>query len=210
MSADDIEVIHMTAVEWDQALTNSLNDLSLTWEQLTEQAKTGVFSSLKARQLWLMAGGQGPNQADVELAGWKSKAEFAEGAAVNNRERADQFRQERDDARWELSRIRRALGDTYGEDYTGEDTAADVERLFRHLGEHDDNVQRILQRKNEAIEKAQTERDALKATIERVRNLDDPYPCGSVYAVPYGNGGWRSVLPVADLRAALSATTPAT
>jgi hypothetical protein len=66
-SPDDIEVIHMTAVEWDQALTNSLNALGLTWEQLTEQAKTGDFSSLKARQLWLMAGGQGPNQAGEGL-----------------------------------------------------------------------------------------------------------------------------------------------
>jgi hypothetical protein len=63
MAADDIEVIRMTAVEWDQALTNSLNTLGLTWEQLTEQAKMGDFSSLKARQLWLMAGGQGPNQS---------------------------------------------------------------------------------------------------------------------------------------------------
>jgi hypothetical protein len=63
---DDIEVIHMTAVEWDQALTNSLNDLDLTWEQLTEQAKTGDFPSLKARQLWLMAAGQGPNQAAAD------------------------------------------------------------------------------------------------------------------------------------------------
>ena len=56
---DDIEIIHLTPAEWDQALQNSLDDLDLTWEELVEQAKTGDFSSLRARKLWLMAGHRG-------------------------------------------------------------------------------------------------------------------------------------------------------
>jgi hypothetical protein len=71
------------------------------------------------------------------------------------------------------------------------------------------------QRSSERLAKVQqelaevkAERDVLKAADERVRNLDDPYPCGSVYAVPHGDGGWRSVLPVADLRAALNVPVP--
>jgi hypothetical protein len=45
---DDIEVIRLSPTEWDQALQNALNAL--------DQAKTGDFSSLRARKLWLMAG----------------------------------------------------------------------------------------------------------------------------------------------------------
>lgn len=56
---DDIEVIHLTPAEWDQALQNSLDDLDMTWEDLVEQAETGDFSSLRARKLWLMAGHRG-------------------------------------------------------------------------------------------------------------------------------------------------------
>jgi hypothetical protein len=67
-------------------------------------------------------------------------------------------------AETELERIRRALTDAYGEDYEGEDTASEVERLFRHLSEHDSNVHRILQAKDRAIEQA-------GAAIEHVRGI---------------------------------------
>jgi hypothetical protein len=53
---DDIEVIRLSPTEWDQALQNALNALDLTWNELVNQAKTGDFSSLRARKLWLMAG----------------------------------------------------------------------------------------------------------------------------------------------------------
>lgn len=58
--------------------------------------------------------------------------------------------------------IRATLIDTYGEDYAGEDVAAAIDLLFRHQGEHEANVQRILQAKNGALEKAQAERDHWK------------------------------------------------
>jgi hypothetical protein len=56
---DDIEIIRMTAAEWDTALAASLADLGLTWEQLAAQARYGEFESLEARKLWLMAGHRG-------------------------------------------------------------------------------------------------------------------------------------------------------
>lgn len=79
--SDEIEVINMTDAEWDQALASSLGEIGLTWDQLTEQAKTGGFSSLKARQLWLMAR---PREIDYltrrdhEVAlGWRAALERA-------------------------------------------------------------------------------------------------------------------------------------
>jgi chromosome segregation ATPase len=104
--------------------------------------------------------------AEVERLKADVRAAYAERDEMWERKAA--ALRERDEARRELERIRRALNDTYGEDYAGDDTAAEVERLFRHLGEHDDNVRRILQRKNEAIEKAQAERDALKAQLAEI------------------------------------------
>jgi ABC-type transporter Mla subunit MlaD len=95
-----------------------------------------------------------------------ARAEHAEGAAQVNRERANEFRQERDALKAAMERVRRAVVDVYGEDYAGEDAVFEVERLFRHLAEHETNVQRILQAKNGAIEQAEAERDALKAAIE--------------------------------------------
>jgi hypothetical protein len=72
-----------------------------------------------------------------------------------------------------------------------------------HYEAYEVDVNRILNAKNEALGEAE-------ATIERVRALDDPYPCGSIFAIPHGNGGWRAVLPVADLRAALVTPTEET
>ena len=58
-TADDVKIIRLTAAEWNAALQNSLDDLGITWEQLTEQAVAGDFTSLRARKLWLVAGPQG-------------------------------------------------------------------------------------------------------------------------------------------------------
>lgn len=81
----------------------------------------------------------------------------------------------------ELQRIHRAITDTYGEDYAGDDVATEVERLLGHLAEHEAHVMRILQAKNEALEKAQAERDTLTAAItaaleERQRHIREFHP----------------------------------
>ena len=82
-----------------------------------------------------------------------------------------------------------------------------VERLRAELAEARRELEATHVRAKTAVKRrndVKAERDALKAAIERVRALDDIYPCGSVIAVPHGTGGWRDVLPVADLRAALA------
>ena len=59
MTEQDIEVIHMSAADWNRALQNSLDKLGLTWAELTAQAQARDFTSIKAHQLWLMAGPEG-------------------------------------------------------------------------------------------------------------------------------------------------------
>lgn len=53
---EDVEVIHLTAAEYEQAVQNTLNDLGLPYEELEEQARTDDFMSLRARKIWLMIG----------------------------------------------------------------------------------------------------------------------------------------------------------
>jgi hypothetical protein len=53
---DDVQVIELSESEWDSAVRRSLKDLRLTMEELAEQARTGNFSSLRARKLWLTIG----------------------------------------------------------------------------------------------------------------------------------------------------------
>lgn len=55
----DVGVIYMSAADWDRALQNSLDKLGITWDELVRMAEVRDFSSLKARQLWLMAGHRG-------------------------------------------------------------------------------------------------------------------------------------------------------
>jgi chromosome segregation ATPase len=105
----------------------------------------------------------------AELAAAEARAEHAEGELSSRRYHNTRWELERaraDKAEAALERVRRAVIDTYGEDYAGEDTASEVERLFRHLGEHEANVQRILQAKNTAIERAQAERAEIKRVTE--------------------------------------------
>lgn len=86
-------------------------------------------------------------------------------------ERAEQAEVERDALKATTERIRRAVVDVYGEDYGGEDIAAEVERLFGHLSEHDVNMGRLIGAKNEALERAEAGRAALKAEMEVQRAI---------------------------------------
>jgi hypothetical protein len=68
----------------------------------------------------------------------------------------------------ELARIRKTMIDVYGEDYDGDDVAAEVERLLGHLVEYGGDVMRILAAKNNAIGARDTELDRLRAEVGRL------------------------------------------
>lgn len=71
-----------------------------------------------------------------------------------------------DKAEQQVAAIRTLITEDYGTDYDDEDVPAAVERLMRHLNEHEANVLRLRQSKNEALERAQ-------AAIDRVRRLQE-------------------------------------
>jgi len=50
------EVIEVSAAEYQHAVDQELADIGLTYKQLRIQAKSGKFSSLHARKLWLAIG----------------------------------------------------------------------------------------------------------------------------------------------------------
>jgi hypothetical protein len=52
----DVEVIEVTAEEFDASVQRALDELGLTYKQLERQAKRRDFSSLRARKLWLAIG----------------------------------------------------------------------------------------------------------------------------------------------------------
>ena len=54
--AGDVEVVEVTAAEYDRAVKAALDGLGLTYRQLERQARRGHFSSLRARKLWLAIG----------------------------------------------------------------------------------------------------------------------------------------------------------
>jgi len=54
---DDIEVVRLTPAKQRRAIDAALDALGLTREQIREQARTGQFSSIRARQLWMATGG---------------------------------------------------------------------------------------------------------------------------------------------------------
>jgi hypothetical protein len=54
--ADDIEVIEVSEREYRRARDAALRELGLTYRELQEQARTGRFTSLRARKLWLAIG----------------------------------------------------------------------------------------------------------------------------------------------------------
>jgi hypothetical protein len=57
--ADDVEVFEVTPAEYERAVKAALDDVGLTYLQLQRQARRGVFSSLRARKLWLTIGTPG-------------------------------------------------------------------------------------------------------------------------------------------------------
>lgn len=104
-------------------------------------------------------------------------------------------------AETQMAAIRTLITEDYGADYDDEDVPAAVERLMCHLSEHEANVQRILQRKNVALEQAQ-------AAIERVREVRDQWALATTSPDGSPNSRLRTQLyadVVAWLDAALNA-----
>jgi hypothetical protein len=60
MSAD-VEVIEMSRAEYRRARDAALKELGLTYRELAAQARTGTFTSLRARKLWLAIGRRTPD-----------------------------------------------------------------------------------------------------------------------------------------------------
>lgn len=58
-AVDDVEVIELDRAEYDRAVQSSLRAVGLTYGQLAGEARTGHFSSLRARKLWLAIGEPG-------------------------------------------------------------------------------------------------------------------------------------------------------
>lgn len=53
---DEPEVIEVTPLEYEQAVQALLDDIGYTRKQLAEQARCRSFTSLRARQAWLLVG----------------------------------------------------------------------------------------------------------------------------------------------------------
>lgn len=54
--SDEVEVIEVSQGEYRRARESALRDLGLTYEELAAQARSGRFTSLRARKLWLAIG----------------------------------------------------------------------------------------------------------------------------------------------------------
>jgi hypothetical protein len=54
--ADSVEVIEVSERDYRRARRAALRELGLTYRELKAQARTGKFSSLRARKLWLAIG----------------------------------------------------------------------------------------------------------------------------------------------------------
>jgi hypothetical protein len=59
--AAEVEVIQMSRLEYERARDAALAELGLTYDELAAQARTGRFSSLRARKLWLAIGRRAPD-----------------------------------------------------------------------------------------------------------------------------------------------------
>jgi hypothetical protein len=53
---DDVEVIVLTPAEYRRARDKALAEVGLSYRELAAQARTGRFTSLRARKLWLAIG----------------------------------------------------------------------------------------------------------------------------------------------------------
>jgi hypothetical protein len=49
---DEVEVFELSAEEWEAAKNRALASIGLTYEELEQQAKSGVFESFKHRKVW--------------------------------------------------------------------------------------------------------------------------------------------------------------
>lgn len=54
MTADSVEVLHLTESEAQEARQAALDFVGLTFEDLRDQAKIGQFDSLDARLAWIV------------------------------------------------------------------------------------------------------------------------------------------------------------
>lgn len=59
--SDSAEVIEVSRAEYRRARDTALRELGLTYEELAAQARSGRFSSLRARKLWLAIGRRSPS-----------------------------------------------------------------------------------------------------------------------------------------------------
>jgi hypothetical protein len=57
--SDEVEVIEVSQGEYRRAREAALRELGLTYEELAAQARSGRFTSLRARKLWLAIGRRG-------------------------------------------------------------------------------------------------------------------------------------------------------
>lgn len=81
----------------------------------------------------------------------------------------EEWREKATAAEAQVAAVRRAVVDTYGEDYDDEDVPAALERLFGHLGDYESDVRRLMQVKSEALESAQAQVAALQRDLEEAR-----------------------------------------
>jgi len=56
--SENVEVIEVSAAEYRRARDAALQELGLTYRELQAQARSGRFTSLRARKLWLAIGGR--------------------------------------------------------------------------------------------------------------------------------------------------------
>jgi hypothetical protein len=58
-SENSVEVIEISDQEYEQAVSEALREIGLTYAQLRAQARRGDFQSVRARRLWLTIGTAG-------------------------------------------------------------------------------------------------------------------------------------------------------
>lgn len=56
--SESVEVIKVSPAEYRRAREAALRELGLTYRELQAQARSGRFTSLRARKLWLAIGGR--------------------------------------------------------------------------------------------------------------------------------------------------------
>jgi hypothetical protein len=57
--SNEVEVVRLTQAQYNRTVKSELKDLGVTYRQLRSQARSGQFTSLRARKLWLAIGEPG-------------------------------------------------------------------------------------------------------------------------------------------------------